>query len=197
MILGSPRYMSPEQASGDRAIDGRSDLYSLALVGYEMYTGEPVVQSGTPAGMLVKHITEIVPPLAQRVTGIPHHVGAAVDRGLAKDPGRRWELWREFAEAISGRALTPTREILGASLPRRQRRGELGRGRGRHRCGTGGRVVGIGPWQLSRQRHDRRPLRNPERRKECGVAARGKREHAHAHLRPVERLGRWWTTSGP
>ncbi|MBL8959211.1 MAG: serine/threonine protein kinase, partial [Gemmatimonadetes bacterium] len=53
MILGSPRYMSPEQASGEPTIDGRSDLYALALVGYEMFTGKPVVEASNVAGMLV------------------------------------------------------------------------------------------------------------------------------------------------
>jgi serine/threonine-protein kinase len=102
MILGSPRYMSPEQASGDRAIDGRSDLYSLGLVGYEMLTGAPVVQSGTVASMLVKHLTETPAPIAEKVTGISANVAAAIDRAMAKDPSERWQTGREFAEAVAG-----------------------------------------------------------------------------------------------
>src|SRR6476661_1087322 len=58
MIIGSPRYMSPEQISGDGSIDGRADLYALALVGYELYTGEPVVPSGTVASRIYKHMSE-------------------------------------------------------------------------------------------------------------------------------------------
>lgn len=115
MILGSPRYMSPEQASGDDTIDGRSDLYSLALVGHEMCTGQPVVQSNTVAGMLVKHLTETPPPLAQAADGVSDLVAVAVDRGLAKDPARRWQTGREFATALAGGALTPTGELSGAS----------------------------------------------------------------------------------
>jgi serine/threonine protein kinase len=71
MILGSPRYMSPEQASGEQTLDGRSDLYALALVGYEMFTGKPVVDSANIAGMLVKHLTETPPPLAAAVATAP------------------------------------------------------------------------------------------------------------------------------
>jgi tetratricopeptide (TPR) repeat protein len=118
MILGSPRYMSPEQASGDRAIDGRSDLYSLALVAYEMFAGAPVVQSGTIAGMLVKHITETPLPLAEKVPDVPPHVAEAIDRGLAKDPADRWQTGRAFAEALAGHSLTPTGEITGARARR-------------------------------------------------------------------------------
>ena len=115
MILGSPRYMSPEQASGDDSIDGRSDLYSLALVGYEMCTGVPVVQSNTVAGMLVKHLTETPPPLAQAAGGVSELVATAVDRGLAKDPAKRWQTGREFATALAGGTLTPTGELSGVS----------------------------------------------------------------------------------
>ncbi len=115
MILGSPRYMAPEQASGDRAIDGRSDLYALALVGYEMYTGAPVVGSGTVASMLVKHLTEIPAPLIEKTGAVPAHVAQAIDHGLRKDPDQRWQTGRAFAEAIAGAALTPSGELRGAS----------------------------------------------------------------------------------
>jgi len=123
MVLGSPRYMSPEQASGDATIDGRSDLYSLALVGYEMCTGAPVVQASTVAGMLVKHITETPPPLGIKATDVPPHVAQAIDRGLAKDPADRWQTGREFAEALAGGAPTPTGELRGAPGVRPSRRG--------------------------------------------------------------------------
>jgi tetratricopeptide (TPR) repeat protein/predicted Ser/Thr protein kinase len=122
MILGSPRYMSPEQASGDRAIDGRSDLYSLALTGYELYAGAPVVQSGTAAAMLVKHLTETPAPLADKSGEVPAHVASAIDHGLQKDPDKRWQTGREFAEAIAGHALTPTSEIRGAGAASARRR---------------------------------------------------------------------------
>ncbi len=102
MILGSPRYMAPEQASGERALDGRVDLYALALVGYELFAGAPVVASGTIASMLVKHLTETPPPLETRAPDVSPHVARAIARGLEKDPAHRWQRGREFAEAVSG-----------------------------------------------------------------------------------------------
>ncbi len=101
MILGSPRYMSPEQASGESTLDGRSDLYALALVGYEMFTGKPVVESASIAGMLVKHLTEIPKPLQDAAEGVPEGTATAVDRALAKDRDQRWASGREMAEVIA------------------------------------------------------------------------------------------------
>lgn len=121
MILGSPRYMSPEQASGDKAIDGRSDLYALALVAYEMYSGEPVVQSSTMAGMLVKHLTETPPPLAKKAPGIPEHVAEAIDRGLAKNPDERWQTGHQFAEAIAGQMLDASGSVRTPFRPTKKR----------------------------------------------------------------------------
>lgn len=107
MILGSPRYMSPEQATGESSIDGRSDLYALALVGYEMFTGKPVVDSGNVAGMLVKHLTETPKPVAQAAPAVPEGAAVAIDRALAKDRTQRWENGREMAEVIAS-SWTPT-----------------------------------------------------------------------------------------
>jgi len=125
MILGSPRYMSPEQATGEQTIDGRSDLYALALVGYEMFTGKPVVEAGNVAAMLVKHLTETPKPLGEAAGAVPEGVATAIDRALLKDRDQRWATGREMAEVI-GMAWTPnggtsgagTRTLLGASLPR-------------------------------------------------------------------------------
>lgn len=133
MILGSPRYMSPEQATGDQTIDGRSDLYALALVGYEMFTGKPVVESGNVAGMLVKHLTETPKPLAEAVAQVPEGVAVAIDRALEKDPAKRWASGREMAEVI-GMAWTPT---PGTGVTRAL--GGAGRG-----AGARGRNVAIG-----------------------------------------------------
>lgn len=107
MILGSPRYMSPEQASGEGALDGRSDLYSLALVGYEMFSGAPVVDSDTVAGMLAKHLTEMPRQVAQAARRVPEGCAVAIDRALAKDPTQRWSTGREMADIIAS-GWTPT-----------------------------------------------------------------------------------------
>jgi tetratricopeptide (TPR) repeat protein/predicted Ser/Thr protein kinase len=99
MIIGSPRYMAPEQISGG-TIDGRADLYALALVGYELFSGRPVVEAGTVASMIYKHMSETPPPLASAVPGIPPRVSATVARGLEKDPAKRFQTGAEFAQAI-------------------------------------------------------------------------------------------------
>ncbi len=107
MILGSPRYMSPEQATGDVTLDGRSDLYALALVGYEMFTGKPVVDSGNMAGMLVKHLTVTPQPVGEAAANVPEGSAVAIDRALSKDREKRWSSGREMADVIAA-SWTPT-----------------------------------------------------------------------------------------
>ena len=125
-VLGSPRYMSPEQASGDADIDGRSDLYSLGLIAVEMLTGAPAVDAPTAASVLVKHLTEAVPSLTDSAPATSPMVAAAIDRLLAKDRDARWPHGRAFAAAITGDPMadtpsgpvtraTPTRLIGAAS----------------------------------------------------------------------------------
>ena len=90
MAIGTPAYMSPEQAAGDRTIDGRSDLYSLGVVAYQMLVGEPpFVANSTPA-MLVKHISERPTPVTQRRSDIPQDLARAVMMCLEKDPAMRF-----------------------------------------------------------------------------------------------------------
>jgi serine/threonine protein kinase len=90
MAIGTPAYMSPEQAAGDQEIDGRSDLYSLGIVAYQMLTSElPFTASSTPA-MLVKHISEPPMPIDHKRADIPTDLARAVMMLLAKDPGDRF-----------------------------------------------------------------------------------------------------------
>jgi serine/threonine-protein kinase len=90
MAIGTPAYMSPEQAAGDREIDGRSDLYSLGVVTYQMLVGEPpFVASSTPA-ILVKHISERPTPVSQRRADVPQDLSRAVMMCLEKDPNERF-----------------------------------------------------------------------------------------------------------
>src|SRR6185295_14665598 len=90
MAIGTPAYMSPEQAAGDRTIDGRSDLYSLGVVAYQMLVGEPpFIANSTPA-MLVKHISERPTPVSQRRSDVPQDLARAVMMSLEKDPASRF-----------------------------------------------------------------------------------------------------------
>jgi eukaryotic-like serine/threonine-protein kinase len=98
-IAGTPRYMSPEQASGD-ALDGRSDLYSLGAVAFFAGTGRPPFDAPSAAGVLVKHAVEPAPSLASARAGLPPRFAAAIDRCLAKNPAERWMSAEELATAI-------------------------------------------------------------------------------------------------
>jgi serine/threonine-protein kinase len=98
--VGTPAYMSPEQAMGEGEIDGRSDLYSLAVVGYQMLAGElPFKASNTPA-MLMKHLSDPLRPLNSVRTDVPRPLAALIARTLAKKPHQRWRDAAEFRDAL-------------------------------------------------------------------------------------------------
>ena len=106
MIVGTPTYMSPEQASGDKAIDGRSDIFGLACVLYEMLAGEPPFKGPNPQATLMRRFMGPPRPLRPMVQ-IPEHVEAAIVRALAKDPAERFATADEFADALAGKATAP------------------------------------------------------------------------------------------
>ena len=102
MAIGTPAYMSPEQSAGDQAIDGRSDLYSLGVVGYQMLCGQPpFVASNTPS-MLVKHLSERPIPVDERWPDLPPDLARAVMICLEKDPADRFPSAAAFAVALDG-----------------------------------------------------------------------------------------------
>jgi serine/threonine-protein kinase len=114
MIVGTPTYMSPEQASGDKAIDGRSDIFALGCVVYEMLAGEPPFKGPNPQATLMRRFMGPPRPLRPMVQ-IPEQVERAIVRALAKDPAERYATAAEFAEALAGRE--PARPA--APAPRR------------------------------------------------------------------------------
>ena len=90
VAIGTPAFMSPEQAAGEREIDGRSDIYSLGIVAYQMLTGELPFSAPTVAGILMKQITEVAPDVRARRGDVPEDLALAVSRCLEKDPENRW-----------------------------------------------------------------------------------------------------------
>jgi predicted Ser/Thr protein kinase len=118
MAIGTPAYMSPEQAAGERAIDGRSDLYSLGIVAYQMLVGEPpFVAASTPA-MLVKHISERPTPVQQRRADVPDDLARAVMLLLEKDPANRFPSASSLVVALdSGNVPSATARTSGAAAP--------------------------------------------------------------------------------
>src|SRR6185369_5160202 len=85
-ILGTVTYMSPEQASGATEIDGRSDLYSLGCVAFELLTGRPPFAGATPMAMLAEHLTAPVPSVRAVNPDVTPHFAGVVERLLAKEP---------------------------------------------------------------------------------------------------------------
>jgi len=102
MAIGTPAYMSPEQSAGDRAIDGRSDLYSLGVVGYQMLCGQPPFTATNTPSMLVKHLSERPIPVDERWPDLPQDLSRAVMMCLEKDPADRFPSASAFALALSG-----------------------------------------------------------------------------------------------
>jgi serine/threonine protein kinase len=99
-VLGTPEYMAPEQASGG-AVDGRADLYALGCIAYEMLTRRQVFGGGTQPEILVRQITVTPPRLRTLVPEIPAALDAAIMRALEKDPARRPQSARAFAESVA------------------------------------------------------------------------------------------------
>ncbi len=100
LSLGTPQYMSPEQATGNRQVDARSDVYSLAAVFYEMVAGEPPVSGATAQAMIAKLLTERPTALSVLRDTVPASVSDAVTKALAKTPADRYTTAGAFAGAI-------------------------------------------------------------------------------------------------
>jgi DNA-binding SARP family transcriptional activator len=101
VVLGTPHYMSPEQAASDPSLDGRSDIYSLGCVVYELLAGEPPFTGRTPQAILARHVAAPVPPLRTIRPDVPAAVETAILRALAKDPADRFATAAEFGAALA------------------------------------------------------------------------------------------------
>ena len=98
--LGTPTYMSPEQAVGERDLDGRSDLYSLGVLGYQMLTGRPPFAAGNSMALLLKHVSERPKPIAELRPEAPKVMCDAIERALKKAPEDRWPTAAAFRDAL-------------------------------------------------------------------------------------------------
>jgi eukaryotic-like serine/threonine-protein kinase len=101
LSLGTPQYMSPEQATADRELDGRSDVYALGAVLYELLTGEPPHTGPTTQSVIAKLLTEEPRPVLAGRPTVPPHVAAAVHKSLARLPADRFKGAAEFADALA------------------------------------------------------------------------------------------------
>ncbi len=109
MSLGTPHYMSPEQATADKEISGRSDIYSLGSVLYEMLTGNPPHTGSSAQQIIMKIVTEEAAPVTKLRRAVPPNVAAAVARALEKLPADRFDSAQSFARALNDRAYRPAR----------------------------------------------------------------------------------------
>ena len=108
LSLGTPHYMSPEQATADKHISHRSDIYSLGSVLYEMLTGEPPHTGASAQAIIMKIVAEEARPVRALRKAVPPHVAAAVERAVEKVPADRFESAKAFADALHDPAFAPT-----------------------------------------------------------------------------------------
>jgi serine/threonine protein kinase len=112
-FFGTPAYTSPEQCQGEKEIDAAADTYSLAAVFFHMVTGAPPYQSKNAMALLMKHISDPIPRLADAVPGLPAGLQTVIDRGMAKLPSDRYPTTGDMAKDID-RIVSPQR---GAGAP--------------------------------------------------------------------------------
>jgi serine/threonine-protein kinase len=118
--VGTPQYMAPEQAYGNRPIDARADIYALGAMTYEMLTGEPPHHGASAHAILAKRQTERPTPVRVLRSSVPPHVDRAVQRALETAPVDRFATADQFAEALA----TPTGEMAPAAATTRSEPGE-------------------------------------------------------------------------
>jgi serine/threonine protein kinase len=106
LSLGTPHYMSPEQATADKDLTGRSDIYSLGSVLYEMLAGEPPHTAGSAQAVIMKIIADTPRPVVELRRNVPPNVSAAVSRAIEKVPADRFESARAFSDALANPAFT-------------------------------------------------------------------------------------------
>jgi serine/threonine-protein kinase len=120
LAIGTPTYMSPEQAAASPQLDGRTDIYSLGCVLYEMLAGTPPFSGTTAQQVMARHATDTAPPLST-VRQVPPALEGTITKALAKLPGDRWPTGRSLAEALSGTTTTPA-AIPGYPAPKSWRK---------------------------------------------------------------------------
>ncbi len=153
LSLGTPQYMSPEQATADRIVDGRTDIFSLGAMTYEMLVGDPPHVASTSQAVIAKLLTEKPAGVRTHRASVPHHVEAAIAHALEKLPADRCATAKEFADELDGRSTTSSvAHAAGAAdaQPASRRREMLA-------WGVAGALAVFGGWQALRPRATAEP----------------------------------------
>jgi len=119
LSLGTPHYMSPEQATAERDLTHRSDIYSLGAVLYEMLTGDPPHTGSSAQQIIMKILTEQATPVIKARKSVPPNVAAAVSKALERLPADRFDRARAFAEALTNSAFALTTVSEASEAPKR------------------------------------------------------------------------------
>ena len=99
--IGTPGYMAPEQAAGERSVDARADVYALAVVGYEMIAGLPPFSGPSAQAVMAAHLTAQARALRELRPDVPSEIAQALERGMAKLPDQRFQTAAEFRDALT------------------------------------------------------------------------------------------------
>jgi Tol biopolymer transport system component/tRNA A-37 threonylcarbamoyl transferase component Bud32 len=150
LSLGTPHYMSPEQATAEKEITARSDVYSLGSVLYEMLAGQPPHLGGSAQQIIMKIITEQPAQVTALRKSVPPHVAAAVAQALEKLPADRFDSADAFAKALANRAFTTaSRAAIGGGAPTWQQRAAV------PLAGTTALLLALAIWGWARAGADR------------------------------------------
>lgn len=134
-FMGTILYASPEQLQG-QDLDGRTDVYSLGVVVFEMLTGRPPFQAGTPLGVITKHLCDPPPPPSQILPRLPGWLDHAVGKALAKDPAERWQSMAEFGRALAAGGSGPASVVRAPAASEFLAKYEIGAVIGKGRLGS-------------------------------------------------------------
>ena len=121
-IVGTPHYMSPEQASGDPHLDHRTDIYSLSVVGYHMLTGGVPFEGENTRAILFKQMMESPRSMRELVPEVPEGLMAAVSKGMAKEPSDRYPTIEAFATALEATAAEDQKPVVAVSAPAKKQK---------------------------------------------------------------------------
>jgi serine/threonine protein kinase len=166
LSLGTPQYMSPEQAMGEKVIDARSDIYALGAVTYEMLVGEPPFTGPSVQAIVARLMSEDPRSIVAQRKAVSDQVEYAVMRALEKLPADRFATAHEFAEALTESGAAGSSTITHSSRAARAARGAVGVGRSRRKALVplagallvGGLLAGTAAWTAASRRNDNRSI---------------------------------------